>query len=285
MKKIFLLIMFTVLHCLPVFSVEADDSINDIILQKYNSSEHSLPKLPQTSPKSVKSRNFLDVGDSSDNSSGETKKDISPSYENIPKVPQKVSNAKTFKVNKWRKVNAKLLTPVSDVSKTGKQISFVTLEPLYSKSFVIPKGSTIYGTVINSHSPQILGNGGLVSIKTDYISYNGKKSYFDANVVNVNHKHVFFNNIKGKNGYLKGVSKAMKPGKTFYKKSVKWTKKVWNSPFGILSPVVFLPGAVFILADGAISPFIAVFSKGDKIYIKRDSTVTLKLKNSAYIEY
>ena len=285
MKKIILIISCIFLSCLTSLAIEADDSVNDIIRKKYNSLEHSLPKLPMTSPKSVKSQNFLDVGESPKSNSSETKNETSSSYDSIPKVPQKVSHSKTFRVDRWRKVNAKLLTPVSDVSKTGKQISFVTLEPLYSKSFVIPKGSTIYGTVVNSHSPQILGNGGLVAIKAEYISYNGKKSYFDANVVNVNHKHIFFNNIKGKNGYVKGVSKAMNPGKTFYRKSVKWTKKVWNSPLGILCPVVFIPGAVFILADGAVSPFIAIFSKGDKIYVKQDSTVTLKLKNSAYIEY
>lgn len=287
MKELLLFFTFIFLSCLSSFGIEADDSVNDIIQKKYNLSEpdKNLPKLPKTSPKSVKSENFLDTGKSTESNSGETKKEITSSYDSIPKVPQKVSNANTFKVNRWRKVNAKLLTPVSDVSATGKQISFVTVEPLYVKSFVIPKGSTVYGTVLKSHSPQLLGNGGLVAIKAEYISYKGKKSYFDANVVSINHKHVFFNSIKGKNGYIKGVSKAMKPGKTFYNKSVKWTKKVWNSPLGILSPIVYLPGALFIVADGAVSPFIAVFSKGDKVYIKQDSTVTLKLKNPAYIEY
>ena len=77
----------------------------------------------------------------------------------------------------------------------------------------------------------------------------------------------------------------MKPGKTFYGKTLKWTKKMINGKFALLSPVVYLPGAIFLCADAAVSPFIAVFSKGENIYIKKDSQATIKLSSPARIEY
>lgn len=283
-KFILFLIVFLLISVQTAYSIEADDSVDEIIKKQYNAQDaDKLPKLPKTSPKSIESRNFLDIGISGNTKSAETKTDSS-SLDSIPKIPQKTAK-RNFKVNRWRKVNAKLVTPVSSSSNAGKQITFVTLEPLYSKSFEIPKGTNITGTVVKTHAPQFLGNGGLVSVKSEVISYKGNQSYFEGNIVNLNHRHVLFNNIKGRSGYSKGLSKAMRPGKTFYKKSLNATKKIINTPFAILSPVVYLPGAVFLLADGAVSPFIAAFSKGDKVYIPKDTQVTIKLTSPAYIEY
>ena len=287
MKKFIIFTVLIFMSVQSVLAIEADDSVDEIIKKQYNALDgDKLPKLPKTSPKSVESKNFLDIGTGVDNNNTKPSESSSSGalVDNIPRIPQKTST-RSFKVNSWRKVNAKLLTPVSSSSKEGKQISFVTVEPLYSKSFEIPKGTKITGTVVKTHAPQFLGNGGLVSMKTETISYRGNISYFEGNIVNLSHKHVFFNNIKGHSGYAKGVSKAMKPGKNFYKKSLNVTKKVLNSPFAILSPVVYLPGAVFLLADGAVSPFIAIFSKGERVYIPKDTQVTIKLTSPAHIEY
>jgi len=294
MKRFFLIFISIFLFSNVSYSIEADDSVDEIIKKQYNASStesSKLPKLPKTSPKSIESKNFFDIGGSTQQTKTQTQTQTQTqknnsayaNVNNIPKVPQK--NTKSFKVNRWRKVNAKLITPVSDYSKVGKQVTFVTLEPLYSMSYEIPKGTKITGTVVKTHSPQILGNGGLVSVKSEYISYKGYQSYFDGNIVNLNHKHLFFNNIKGKRGYIKGISKAMKPGKTFYKKSLNLTKKMIKGPFAILSPIVYIPGAVFIAADGAVSPIIAVFSKGDRIYVPKDTQVTIKLVSPSFVEY
>jgi len=290
MKRIFLIFIFIFLFSNVSYSIEADDSVDEIIKRQYNASStesSKLPSLPKTSPKSIESKNFFDIGGSNQQTKKQTQTQKNNSnyanVDNIPKTPQK--STKSFKVNRWRKVNAKLLTPVSDYSKVGKQVTFVTLEPLYSMSYEIPKGTKINGTVVKVHSPQFLGNGGLVSVKSEYISYKGYQSYFEGNIVNLNHKHIFLNNIKGKRGYIKGISRAMKPGKTFYKKSLNLTKKMIKGPFAILSPIVYIPGAVFIVADGAVSPFIAVFSKGDRIYVPKDTQVTIKLVSPSFVEY
>jgi len=282
MKKFFIFIVLTFLSAQPLYSYEADDSVDEIIRKHYNTqNSNNLPKLPNTSPKSIESNNFLDTGVPATEKHAA---DELRSSDNVPAVPLK-RNVRTFKVNKWRKVNAKLLTPVSDTSKTGKQITFVTLEPMYSKSFEIPKGTRITGTVVKTHTPNFSGNGGLVSIKTELISYNGNQSYFEGNIVKLNHKRVLFNNIKGKNGYVKGVSRAMRPAKTFYGKSLKLTKKMIKTPFAILSPVVYLPSVVFLAAGGVVSPFAALFSKGERVYIPKDTPLTIKLTSPSYIEY
>ena len=281
MKKIILLILILFLTYQPSYSVEADDSVDELIKKQFNT-ESNLPSLPKTSPKSVESKNFLDTGISG--TSKTVQSTTSSSIDNIPKVPQK-TNKKAFKVNRWRKIKAKLTTPVSDYSKVGKQVTFETLEPFYSLGYEIPKGTKITGTVVKSHRPQLLGNGGLVSVKPEYVYLNGNSSYIEGNIVNLNHKLVFFNNIKGKSGYTKGISRAMKPGKTFYGKTLNLTKKMINGKLALLSPVVYLPGALFLAADAAVSPFVAIFSKGENIYIKNDTQLTIKLSSPAKIEY
>ena len=285
MKKFLVvaIIIFSFCNSLCAFALEADDSIDEIIKKTYNAEGSGLPKLPKTSPESIKSSNFLDTG-----KNGNTDKNPSVSTPkttvDIPSVPQKV-NVKTKKISGWKKVNVKFSSAVSDKSAKGTRVTLTSEAPLVTKNITLPAGTVFYGTVVNSHPPQMLGNGGLVSVKTEYVSYNGKTSYFDANIVSLNHEKVLFNNIKGKNGYIKGISKTIKPAKTFYNKSLNVSKKLWNSPAFIAAPVTYLPAAIFLAGDAAVSPFIAMFHKGDKIYIKSGTPAVIKLVSPAYVEY
>ncbi len=287
MKKIILLVVLLLFANNVSFALEADDSIDEIIKKNYNTENSSLPKLPKTSPKSIESQTFLDTGKtvstppkSINNSPSTTNTDL----KNIPSVPQKI-NVKTVKVPKWKKINVTFSTAVSDSSPKGARVTFVSSAPLVAKNITLPAGTVFYGTVVKSHSPQILGNGGLVSVKTDYVVYNGKTSYCEGNIIVLNHDKVLFNNIKGKNGYVKGIKKVMRPAKTFYGKSLKVSKKLWNSPGFILAPITYLPGALFLAGDAVASPFIAMFHKGERAYVKKGSTATIRLTEPAYIEY
>ena len=289
MKKIILLVFLLLIANNVSFAIEADDSIDEIIKKNYNTENSSLPKLPKTSPKSIESQNFLDTGNTPSVSTPPKSINISPETKNtdlnnIPKVPQKI-NVKTVKVPKWKKVNVTFNNTVSDSSPKGARVTFVSSAPLVAKNITLPAGTVFYGTVVKSHSPQILGNGGLVSVKTDYVVYNGKTSYCEGNIIVLNHDKILFNNIKGKNGYVKGVKKVMKPAQTFYGKSLKVSKKLWNSPGFILAPITYLPGALFLVGDTVVSPFIAAFHKGERVYIKKGSTATIRLTEPAYIEY
>lgn len=275
---------------MSVFAVEADDSIDEIIKKQYNTSSSSLPALPKTSPKSVESKTIFNNSDTS-SSNLSTPKIINSKETNtptlttdLPKVPQKI-NVRTSKIGWGKKINVKLNTNVSDRTPKGSKVSFVTQAPVFSKYVTLPTGTVIHGTVVNSHAPQMLGNGGLISIKADYISYNGRTSYCEGKLIKLNHKSVFFNNVKGGSGYYKGIQKVRQPAKTFYSKSMKVTKKLWNGPGAILTPVTYLPAAVFMVGDTAVSPVIALFHKGDSVYINKGTTATIKLTSPAYIEY
>ncbi|MGN0004484.1 MAG: hypothetical protein ACI37Z_00690 [Candidatus Gastranaerophilaceae bacterium] len=291
MKKFLIVILMLICSMGQGFAVEADDSI-DAIIEKTYGADSTLPKLPKTSPKSVKSDVIFQTGGKESSvpstvsvpASSTKPQNSSKSFESIPKIPQKI-NVRTSKVGRWKKFNVKFNNNISDGSRAGAKVSFTTKAPIVTKKFILPTGTIIYGTVVNSHSPQMLGNGGLLSIKADYIQYNGKTSYCEGNIVSVNHRLVLFNNIKGNNGYVKGVKKVVKPAKTFYNKSVKVSKKLWNSPGFILAPITYLPGAVFLAGDVIVSPIGGLFHKGDRVYIPKGTDAVIKLTSPAYIEY
>lgn len=286
--KRFLILLLIIISCgLSAYAIEADDSVDEFLKKTYNADSSSLPKLPKTSPKSIESNTILDylktkvpTNVTQTNTPPAPKTDIT----NAPKIPQKV-NVRTAKMNWGKKINVKFDTAVSDRSAKGATVVFTSQAPIFLKNITLPAGTKFYGTVVNSHSPQILGNGGLVAIKVDYVTYNGKTSYCEGNIVDLNHKKIFFNNIKGKNGYTKGISKTMKPAKTFYNKSLKVSKKLWNSPGFIIAPITYLPGALFLVGDAVASPFIAVFHKGDRAYVSKGTSATVRLTSPAYVEY
>ena len=289
MKKIFTLLLVILLSGSAVFAVEADDSIDEIIKKEYNTS--SLPALPKTSPKSVESKTIFGLDKSTTTvitstptitKSPETNTPTMKS--DLPTIPQKI-NVRTSKIGWGKKIPVKFNTNVSDRTRKGSKVTFITQAPVVSKYITLPTGTVIHGTVVNSHAPQMLGNGGLIAVKADYISYNGRTSYCEGKIVDLNHKAIFFNNVKGNNGYFKGIQKVRQPAKSFYGKSMKVTKKLWNGPGAILTPVTYLPGALFLVCDTAVSPFIALFHKGDNVYINKGTTATIKLTSPAYIEY
>ena len=295
MKKFLTVLLILTCTAGQCFAVEADDSI-DAIIEKTYGVDSTLPKLPKTSPKSVQSDVIFQTGNQSTpttvkapattttTSTSAKQQEQIKSFDSIPKIPQKI-NVRTSKVGRWKKFNVKFNNNISDGSRAGAKVSFTTKAPVVTKKFILPTGTIIHGTVVNSHSPQMLGNGGLLSIKADYIQYNGRTSYCEGNIVSVNHKLVLFNNIKGNNGYVRGVKKVVKPAKTFYNKSVKVSKKLWNSPGFILAPITYLPGAVFLAGDVIVSPIGGLFHKGDRVYIPKGTDAVIKLTAPAYIEY
>ncbi|MBQ2645668.1 hypothetical protein IJG14_08880 [bacterium] len=287
MKKIILLLTILLIGTCS-YAIEADDSVDEIIKKTFNTGSNSLPKLPQTSPASIQSTNFLDVGNNQEKQkifqSNNSTKQTDTNIQKIPNIPQQV-NVRTSKIGWGKKIPVKLNTNVSDRTQKGTRVVFISQAPIYTKHITLPVGTQIYGTVVNSHSPQCLGNGGLLSIKADYVIYNNKTSYCEGNIISINHNKVLFNNIKGKNGYIKGINKVLKPAKTFYNKSYKVSKKLWNSPGFIIAPITYLPGALFLTGDAIVSPMIALFHKGERVYIPKGTTAEIKLTAPAYIQY
>ena len=112
----------------------------------------------------------------------------------------------------------------------GSRVVFVSQAPLVTKNITLPTGTVIYGTVVNAHSPQMLGNGGLLSIKAEYITYKGKTSYCEGNIVALNHKQVLFNNIKVKMVIQKRSQKLPSPQELFIPNQKKFITKFGTAP-------------------------------------------------------
>ena len=131
---------------------------------------------------------------------------------------------------------------------------------------------------MDSHTPQLSGNGGLLVIKVDTVTINGRSQDINAKITKANHKKIFFNNIKGKRTYWKNVAKSLEPGKKFYDKMWIKTKKLANdSTTVIFSPFILITGVAVIGVNAIGSPIFAMFSKGGSISIPADSPFELKL--------
>jgi len=259
---------------MPVYSLEFDTSIDAEIKSKYNSKQleydilPNLPKVNTTTPTSVNT----------------PKASLEYSIEK-PQIT-KINPKNGIKIDKWTKFNANSNQTISDKSKAGTNISFTTTAPVYKKNITIPAGSKLYGTIVNTHPPQVTGNGGLIIVKIDSLTYNGKTYPINAKITKANYKKIFFNRIKGKRQYLKGVSKQVNKGENFYKKSNKVSSKMSSIPIvSLLSPLPTVVGAAGYTIQTVISPLTGLTNRGGSITIPAGSSFEIKLLDNAYINF
>ena len=97
-------------------------------------------------------------------------------------------------------------------------------------------------------------------------------------------KKVFLNNIKGKRGYIKGVSKQVDKGENFYKKTRRTSAKLADNPVGIIiAPIPTIFGAVVYAVNFAGSPIFAIWAKGSRISIPAGAEFEIKLLEDVYL--
>ena len=85
---------------------------------------------------------------------------------------------------------------------------------------------------------------------------------------------------KNKAKILLGIGK----GKKVYDKMWAKAKKYFRPGIElIVSPVAFVTGTVVYTANIAISPILAIFSKGGKLFIPKNSTFEIKMLDDAFI--
>ena len=85
------------------------------------------------------------------------------------------------------------------------------------------------------------GNGGLVVLMVDSITVNGQTRSVHGKITKANLKKIFFNNIKGKRQYWKGVANQIDKGENFYKKTRRTSSKLADNPVGvIISPFLLI---------------------------------------------
>lgn len=269
----------------PVFALELDTSVDDEIRRTYDPSklEQTLPDLPKTSPTQA---------------SKTPKSNPSTPPKTTPVVPDakpqigvkkfdneyKYDKSTAIRIKKGTKFRVKSNSVISDYLRTGAKVSFSSIKPVTQRYITIPVGTKFTAVVEDSHQPQMSGNGGLVVLIVDSITVNGQTRSVHGKITKANMKKIFFNNMKGKRSYWKGVANQVDKGENFYKKTRRTSSKLADNPVGILiSPIPVLTGMVVYAVNFAGSPLFALWSKGGRISIPAGSEFEIKLLEDVYL--
>ncbi len=259
-------------------ALELDLSVDEEIKKKYNTTQLEQDVLPALPKIDSQLQQKAPVSNTS------TVPHSTPTYTNTAPVISKVDKKNAVKIPKWTKFQTTSNQKISDWSAKGSSVSFTSYTPVYKKQITIPAGTVFKGIVVDSHRPQITGNGGLVEIRLTSMIYNGKNIPINAKITKANTKKIFFNNIKGPHQYWKGVGKQIDKGENFYQKTRKTSSKLANNPIGIIiSPVPVVIGWGSYAVCTVLSPVTGLFSKGGNISIPAGSNFEIKLLDTAYI--
>ena len=293
--KLLCLAMSAYMLALPAFSLELDMSVDEEIRKNYNPSQLELdalppvPGVPASTPLPPK-KTTAPVSSSTNNKPpkslpvGETSSRVGRVQKTLPKTDAASESFTAIKIKKGTKFKVVSKTKVSDWSQAGARMSFVSLAPVTQRYVTIPQGTIFKAVVVDSHPPQGTGNGGLIVIKADQMIFRGATYYINAKITKANSKKIFFNNIKGKRGYLKGIAKSIQPGSRFYKKAMRGTSKLAQNKWTlILTPFTAVAGVVVYGVNIIGSPLFAMFSKGGHITIPAGVQYEIKLLDDVYM--
>ena len=291
-KKIFSLFVATLLLSSHCFAFELDTSVDEEIRKNYNPSalEQNLPALPKTAP----------------SQSATTKTTVTTTNKTTPVVPKtqpvsqpskpqfvikkmdndyKFDKSTAIRIKKGTKFRVKSNCVISDYQREGTRVSFTSIKPVTQRYITINEGTRFNAVVEDSHLPQFTGNGGLIVLMVDGIVVNNSTKSVHAKITKANMKKVFLNNIKGKRGYIKGVSRQVDKGENFYKKTRRTSIKLADNPVGlIISPIPTVFGAVVYAVNLVGSPVFAIWAKGSRISIPAGSEFEIKLLEDVYLQ-
>ena len=192
--------------------------------------------------------------------------------------------AGNIKVRKGTSFNVVSSNSISDWQRKGTGVSFTLKNPAYTKRITIPAGTVFKGEILESHRPQISGNGGLVVIRVYSMIYKGQVVPIKAYITRADDKKIFLNNIKGDRTYLKTMWKKGNWGRTLFNKMLSLTVNLGaeGSTF-ILSPFPLAYGTICLGANTIISPISAFFSKGGQVSIPAGSDFRIKLLEDMFL--
>ena len=298
--KIRLFVILILLYVMLINSVSAfelDTSVDDDIRKAYNSSKLEQERLPDLPPalttpsQQVKSGSQQSVPPVSAYTTAPSvpKSDITTDFSGssskvLKQTPSGGDAFTEISVKKGTKFKVKSQTKVSDWNSAGAGMTFVSTAPVTKRYVSFPTGTVFKGVIEESNPPAYAGNGGSLKLKAHSVYINGSPHPIDGKIIRANDKFVFFNNIKGKRGYAKGVSKQVKKGNNFYKKSRNLSSKLASNPVGIIiSPVPTIVGFIGYGANVVISPVTAIWSKGEHITLPAGTPYTIKLRQDCII--
>ncbi len=273
LNKLFIIFISIFYLCLPACAVlDIDTSVDSEIRKKYNPKkieQDLLPPLPDNLKNDIPLK-------SNENFSAPITTQTTPQLKEVKTLPK--SNGQKITLKRGTKFTVRLTSGISDRMSVGAKIYFRLAKPIKTKFFSLPENTRFVGVVVDSHSPQITGNGGLLVIKVDNVTVNGRTQEINAKVTKTNYKNIYFNNIKGKRTYWQNIAKSIKPGKRFYDKMWSKTKKLAGDNVTIIfSPFTLITGVLVLGVNVMGSPLFAMFSKGGSISIPANSPFELKL--------
>ena len=308
LKRFLSLALIINLLSMPVLALEFDTSLDDEVRKNYNPSkleeDMTLPTLPKildknttqlttkalqpvsrTTPSAAKATQPI----TRTNQASATVNDLQA----IPNMSSELQYKRQFRqstnsnyatLRQGKRIKLKVLNDISDWSKKGTRVTFMSTRPISTTYFTIPNGTIFKGEIINSHRPQLTGNGGLVEININSVIINNEVHPISAFVTKADHKMIFFNNIKGKRKYIKNTFNSMRPGGRFFKKMIGVTVDLaCDGSSIILAPFSLALGVIGFAGDILISPVLGSFYKGEGIQIHQGSEFEIKLKQDMYI--
>lgn len=267
---------------MPAYSMAFDTSIDDEIRKTYNPNkleeDSELPPLPKILNDNSYKNTFVLVPVSQKNIE----------QNSIQIKPKQLENNNLTRnyvtLKKGTKVYLKLQNSISDRTRRGAKVSFISQFPVSTTYFTIPSGTQFLGQVVDSHKPQFTGNGGLIVIAIKSVVLNGSVQPISAYVTKANSKMIFFNNIKGKRKYVKSVFKSMKPGGQFFREMASLSKNLLGGgSSAFVAPFSFALGIVAMGGNILISPALALFYKGDSVHFTEGSHFVIKFDEDVYI--
>ena len=289
-KNISTIFIIFMLLATPVFALELDTSVDDEIRRTYDPSklEQSLPALPKTAPtqqntvsKTSQTTQAPKTAPKSLPSTPAAKPQLG-----VKKLPNeyKFDKSTAIRIKKGTKFRVKSNSVISDYLKEGARVSFTTIKPVTQRYITVMEGTKFTAVVEDSHLPQMTGNGGLIVLMVDSITVNGQTRSVHGKITKANLKKIFFNNIKGKRQYWKGVANQIDKGENFYKKTRRTSSKLADNPVGvIISPIPTITGIVVYAVNFVGSPLFAIWSKGGRISIPAGSEFEIKLQEDVYL--
>ena len=289
-KNISTIFIIFMLLATPVFALELDTSVDDEIRRTYDPSklEQSLPALPKTAPTQQntvpKTPQTTQAPQTAPKSLPSTP--VAKPQLGVKKLPNeyKYDKSTAIRIKKGTKFRVKSNSVISDYLREGAKVSFTSIKPVTQRYITVPAGTKFTAVVEDSHQPQMSGNGGLVVLMVDSITVNGQTRSVHGKITKANMKKIFFNNMKGKRSYWKGVAKQIDKGENFYKKTRRTSSKLANNPVGVIvSPIPTITGMVVYAVNFVGSPLLALFSKGGRISIPAGSEFEIKLLEDVYL--
>lgn len=274
---LYILILWFIFCNSHALAFDLDMTVDDEIRKNYNSSKlvkdtgveelETLPALPQN----LKNEQINPKENASQNKTQTS-------------LPAKIVTTGNTKIGSGTSFNVVSTTKISDWQTKGATVKFKTNTLIKKRKYSIPAGTVFTGEVLESHQPQITGNGGLVVIRIRSMNYKGQTIPLNAYVTRADDKMIFLNNIKGKRTYLKTMWTKGNWGRTIFSRMLTLTVNLGGEGSTLLlSPFPFAYGTICLGLNTLTSPICAFFSKGGHVNIPVGSDFRIKLLDDVFI--